>query len=88
MGDIVAALRRFAYPGSGSRDILNGRGGLMKEAAVEIERLRAGLDQLRLDICEHATDTVWVGDGETGVDRISLILGDGDWYNEVYLKEP
>ena len=57
-------------------------------AIDENDRLLSALRQLRLDICEHATDTVWVGRGETGVDRISHILGDGDWYNEVHLKKP
>lgn len=56
------------------------------EAANEIERLRADFAKLRLGICDHATDTVWVDErGTTAVDFISIILDDGDWYNEIYL---
>lgn len=52
-----------------------------------IKTLSDGLRQLRLDVCRNATDTVFVGPGETAVDRISALLHDGDWYNDVYLKE-
>jgi len=45
------------------------------------------LREVRLAICETATDIVWVSDLETAVDRISTVLGDGDWYNEVYLTQ-
>lgn len=57
------------------------------EYLSRIKALTGGLRKLRLDICHHAQDTVWVGSGETAVDRISELLHDGDWYNEVYLKE-
>lgn len=54
--------------------------------ADEIETLRADFAELRLGICDHATDTVWIDDrGTTAVDFISIILDDGDWYNEIYL---
>ena len=52
-----------------------------------IADLKNVLREVRLAICETATDTVWVSDLETAVDRISAILGDGDWYNEVYLTQ-
>ena len=45
------------------------------------------LKKIREGVCLHATDTVWVGEGETLVDRISHILDEGDWYNEVWLKQ-
>jgi hypothetical protein len=48
---------------------------------------REEIRKLREDVCLHATDTVWVGKGETLVDRISHILDEGDWYNEVWLKD-
>ena len=58
----------------------------MMEAAHEIETLRADFAKLRLGICDHATDTVWMNErGMTAVDFISIILDDGDWYNETYL---
>lgn len=47
---------------------------------------REELKKIREDVCLYATDTVWVGEGETLVDRISHILGEGDWYNEVWLE--
>lgn len=54
--------------------------------ADEIETLREDFAKLRLGICDHATDTVWVDErGTTAVDFISIILDDGDWYNETYL---
>lgn len=59
---------------------------LLVEQANEIELLRADFAKLRLGICDHATDTVWIDErGTTAVDFISIILDDGDWYNEVYL---
>ena len=48
---------------------------------------REELRNIREGVCLHATDTVWVAEGETLVDRISDILDDGDWYNKVWLKD-
>lgn len=67
------------------REIAKRTGQLTLEA--QLTQLRGELDKLRRDICAHATDTVFVDDGETAIDRISHLLGDGDWYNDVYLKE-
>jgi hypothetical protein len=78
-----ASLVSMRLYGLGEKDA----GGVVAECREELGRLRGALIQLRLDICHNATDTVWVGSGETAVDRISYILGDGDWYNEVFLKE-
>jgi len=43
---------------------------------TEVERLRVALVTLRQGIIDHATDTVWMGPGETAVDNITLTLGD------------
>lgn len=89
MVDTAARMRSLA-------DAVSGKGGgvpyqpifpeTLRKWADEIETLRADFAKLRLGICDHATDTVWVDDrGTTAVDFISMILGDGDWYNDTYL---
>ena len=48
-------LRDLAFPGTGSKDILNQRGSLMKDAADEIERLRDALAEVEITALDEAT---------------------------------
>jgi hypothetical protein len=56
-------------------------------AAWQQEQFNKRLEQLRSDIIDNATDTVWVGASETACERITTIIGDS-WGSEGDCSSP
>lgn len=46
----------------------------LKSVTAERDRYKAALAKIGADICEHAEDTVWVGNGQTLIDRLCCVL--------------